>query len=668
MVGTVGPLRLAAQLSAVRQMRDRTDAPGTMDAQTATQSDAGDLLGDSGAVARAVGWRRRLGGAVGRGAALTDASAGNGRLVGICLVGVAAAGLVAVTTAGNPSAAPHGFAAPLRVIMILSLIGTGVFAQTSEIQARMGRLLVGAGFVSAVWLLNGSSDRWLFSIGTLFSGFSVLLFAALMLAHPSGRLRTRAEVRFLWIVGGIEVTLWLLAIAMTTEPAVRGPLLQCAPHCPSNVLSLGGQTTVVPAVRVVLSLAWVVLTCGVPVLLLRRARAASAPSQRSITPVMVLAGAQAVVLIAYLGLFAAGSTAADAAGTAYIASVAAIPVAMLIGLLRERMYMGQALAGFVSRLAGDPAGDPEAILAAALHDPSLTVAYRRPKLGSYVDFAGQAVTLRHDAAITWIERDRIPVAAVMYDPALVEQQRFVEAAGSVALMRLEKGQLEADLKASTAELAASRVRLMETAHRERRRLERDLHDGVQQQLVGMRIRLDMATRALKDDPERGERELATIGRQMDDALAQVRSLARGIYPSLLHERGLGEALKSAARTSPVPPIVRDLSSERYDEDVEVAVYFSCLEALQNVTKHAGTGVEAIITLWRDDDRLCFEVRDNGSGFDRDAISRASGLTNMRDRVQAVGGDLRLSARPGAGTTVRGSVPAAPPKPGMDGGP
>ena len=636
-----------------------------MDAQTAAHSDAGELLGDSGAVAPVGTVRRLFSGALGRGAALTDASAGNGRLIGICVVGVIAAAIVAITTARNPSAAPRGFAAPLRVIMILSLIGTGVFAQTSEIQARTGRLLVGAGLVTAVWLLNGSSDPWLFSIGVLFGGLIVLLFAALMLAHPSGRLRTQVEVRFLWVVGGIEVTLWLLAILMTTQPAVKGPLTQCSPHCPDNVLSLGGQTTVVPAVRVVLSLTWLVLTCGVPVLLLRRSRSASAALQRSITPVMVLAVVQALVLIVYLLLSAAGSTGAEPAGTAFIATVAAVPLAILIGLLRERMYMGQALAGFVSRLAGDPAGDPEAMLAAALHDPSLTVAYRRPKLGSYVDFAGEAVTLRQDAAISWIERDRTPVAAVMYDPALAEQKRFVEAAGSVALMRLEKGQLEADLKASTAELAASRVRLMETAHRERRRLERDLHDGVQQQLVGMRIRLDMATRALKDDPERGERELATIGRQMDEALAQVRSLARGIYPSLLHERGLGEALKSVARSSPVPPIVRDLSGERYDEDVEVAVYFTCLEALQNVTKHAGAGVEAIITLWRHDDRLCFEVRDTGSGFDRNLIARASGLTNMRDRVQAVGGDLRLASRPGAGTIARGSVPAVPPKHGTD---
>lgn len=633
------------------------DAPGTLDAETVTHSDAGDLLADDARgvaqlFTRAARRRPRVAG---------PAPPDRRRLIGISTLGVIVATAVAITTARNPAAAPHGFAAPLRVVIILSLIGTGVFAQTSDIQARMGRLLVGAGLLSALWLLNGSGNRLLFSVGALLSGMMPLTFACVMLAHPSGRLRPWLDTRFLWVFGGITGGLWLLAIVMTSQPPLKGPLLLCTPHCPDNVFSLGSASMAVPAVRVTLGVAWLGLTSSVPLLLARRARSASAHLRTSLTPVITLGVVQSVVVGLDLLLSVAGAPAARAAGTAFIATTAAVPLAILLGLLRERMFMGQALARCVSEIAASPQNDPQAMLAAALHDPTLTVAYRRPKLGSYVDFAGNPVTLRNDAAITWIRRSRYPVAAVMYDPALAEQERFVEAAGSVALMRLEKGQLEADLKASTAELTASRVRLMETAHRERRLLERDLHDGVQQQLVSMRIRLDMAAQSLSDDPERGERELSTIGRQMDDALAQVRSLARGIYPSLLHERGLGEALKSAARISPVPPVVRDRGIGRYDEDVEVAVYFCCLEALQNVTKHAGADAEALLTLWRNGDRLCFEIRDSGSGFDRNAVTRASGLTNMRDRVQAVGGDLRLSSRPGRGTTVRGSVPAAPPK-------
>ncbi len=636
------------------------DAPGTLDAETATHSDAGDLLVDD-----ARGVAQHLARAARRRPRLAAAPSARRRLIAISAFGVLVAAAVAITTARNPVAEPQGIAVPLRVIIILSLVGTGVFAQTSELQARMGRLLIGAGLFAAAWLLNGSGNPVLFSIGSLLSGVYPLLIAGLMLAHPSGRLRSHLDTRYLWVFGGISAGLWLLPVVMTAQPPLKGPLLQCAPHCPDNVFSLGGASMAVPAVRLTLGLAWFGLTLGVPVLLVRRARSASAPLRKAIAPVIVLGVVQAAVLGLDLALSLAGAPGARAAGAVFIASVAAVPVAILVGLLQERMYMGQSLARFVSEIATSPQSDPEAMLAAALHDPTLTVAYRRPKLGTYVDFAGNPVTLRNEAAITWIQRSRLPVAAVMYDPALAEQERFVEAAGSVALMRLEKGQLEADLKASTAELAASRVRLMETSHRERRRLERDLHDGVQQQLVSMRIRLDLAAQSFRDDPERGERELATIARQMDDALVQVRSLARGIYPSLLHERGLGEALKSAARISPVPPAVRDLGIGRYDEDVEVAVYFCCLEALQNVAKHAGAGAESILTLWLNGERLCFEVRDSGAGFDRDAVIRASGLTNMRDRVQAVGGDLRLSSQPGRGTTVRGSVPAVPPKHGPD---
>ena len=630
-------------------------APGRMDIDRATHPDAGDLFGDPTAAAQAGGGLTAA--ARARFRSLSDSRAVSWQLVGISVLGVLAAAAVGYTTAENPWAAPAGIAAPLRVVIILTLVGAGVFAQTSEIQARMGRLLVSCGFFSVLWLLNGSGDPLLFSIGALATGMAPLMFACLMLAHPSGRLRSPTEARFLWIVGGTTFLLWLLAVGMTLQPPLNTPLLECAPHCPANVFSLGSATMVVPAVKVVLTVAWLVSMACVPVLLAHRVRAASAPLRRSITPVGALSTLQVLTLVIYMVLKAAGAPAADPVGASIVVIVAAIPIAILFGLARERMFMGLALAKFVSGLAESPGDDPEPMLATALRDPSLSVAYRRPKIGSYVDYSGVPVGLREDQAITWIERDRLPVAAVMYDPALADQEHFVQAAGSVALMRLEKAQLEADLKASTAELAASRIRLVETAHRERRRLERDLHDGVQQQLVSMRIRLDKAARALHDDPERGERELAVVGRQMDEALQQVRSLARGIYPSLLHERGLGEALKSAGRSSPVPPVIRDLGIGRYDEDVEVAVYFACLEALQNITKHAGPDANPVITLWLNQDRLCFEVRDSGAGFDRNAIERASGLVNMRDRTQAVGGDLTITSRPGHGTTVRGRVPA-----------
>jgi signal transduction histidine kinase len=165
----------------------------------------------------------------------------------------------------------------------------------------------------------------------------------------------------------------------------------------------------------------------------------------------------------------------------------------------------------------------------------------------------------------------------------------------------------------------------------------------------------MAADTIRDDPGQGERVLAAVGRQMDDLLHEVRSLARGIYPSLLSERGVGEALRAAARSSPVAVEVRGRVG-RYAEDVEVAVYFCCLEALQNVAKHAGPDAPATVTLWEGEGRLSFQVRDSGVGFSPRNGSRGSGLINMRDRIEAVGGELAVNSQRGRGTSVRGSVP------------
>ena len=284
---------------------------------------------------------------------------------------------------------------------------------------------------------------------------------------------------------------------------------------------------------------------------------------------------------------------------------------------------GPGARGVRQRAGEDAEGRPGSADGGGAARPVAEVAYRRPGRGTYIDSAGVPIDdLPADMAITWVERDRQPVAAVMYDEDLSGYERFVQAAGAAALIRLEKTQLEADLKASTADLAASRVRLMEMAHAERRRLERDLHDGVQQHLVGLRIKLDMATETFREDPVRGERALASVGRQMDDVLHELRSLARGIYPSLLHEYGLREALRAAARNSPSPVAVRAAPIGRYPEDLEVAVYFCCLEALQNVVKHAGPDATTMVTLSRDGPLLLFEVHDSGSGSIPTRLGRA----------------------------------------------
>ncbi|HKO25908.1 MAG TPA: histidine kinase [Solirubrobacteraceae bacterium] len=577
-------------------------------------------------------------------------------LSGVTLVGLAAAGGVAYVTAQNPEASPAHAAALVRVVMIVSLIAAGVYAQTSQIQARMGALLIGAGLFSAVWLLNGSSNQTLFDIGVACSGMAPLVFAYLMLAHPTGHLSSGVERRFLGFTGGALALLSLVAVVLTGQPPLKPPLLDCGPSCPSNAFSFVSGTDAVLAVQVGTVLVWVALTIGTPVLLYRRLPSRLAPIRRSVTPVLTIATAAAALLVSYLISVNTGLGPTGALGALYVCLGVAVPLSVLLGLSRERLYVAQTLADFVKRLARTPQAEPESLMAAALHDPSLRIAYRRPGRGTYVDAAGAPVpVVPDDQAVTWIERNHRPVAAVVYDRDLADYQGFVQAAGAAAVIRLESLQLEADLKASTADLAASRVRLMDMAAEERRRLERDLHDGIQQHLVGLRIKLALATEAVEGDPVEAERLLSSIGRQMDAVLEEVRSLARGIYPSLLSQCGLTEALRAVGRNSTIPVEVRARGVARSGEDVEIAVYFCCLEALQNITKHAGPGADATVTLRQDGPVLSFEVRDCGAGFSPEVANSGSGLSNMRDRVEAVGGTLEIRSRRGRGTLVRGSV-------------
>jgi signal transduction histidine kinase len=200
--------------------------------------------------------------------------------------------------------------------------------------------------------------------------------------------------------------------------------------------------------------------------------------------------------------------------------------------------------------------------------------------------------------------------------------------------------------------------LLEAADAERQRIERDLHDGVQQQIVGLRLKLDLASEAIKADPSLGERMLATAGRELDELLKTLRSFAKGIYPSILNERGLREALLSVAFNAPIPVSVVAGRLERYQEDVEVAVYFCCVEAIQNIVKHAGPTAKGAVRMWQRRGWLRFEVRDTGEGFAPAEVSGGRGLVNMKDRIEAVGGTLWVASEPGHGTSIRGKVPTS----------
>jgi signal transduction histidine kinase len=204
------------------------------------------------------------------------------------------------------------------------------------------------------------------------------------------------------------------------------------------------------------------------------------------------------------------------------------------------------------------------------------------------------------------------------------------------------------------ELRRSRERIVAAADDERRRIERDLHDGAQQRLVALRIKLELAEELSRSEGLPDADQLHQLGEDVGEALDEVRALAHGVYPALLIGGGLDDALRAAARHSPVPATVAITDVGRQPPQIEAAVYFCCLEAMQNAAKHAHAKALSIVV--SDGDALRFSVSDDGRGFDAGELASGRGLVNMRDRVAAAGGTLVVTSAAGGGTTVSGTIP------------
>jgi signal transduction histidine kinase len=216
--------------------------------------------------------------------------------------------------------------------------------------------------------------------------------------------------------------------------------------------------------------------------------------------------------------------------------------------------------------------------------------------------------------------------------------------------------LTAELRQRLEDLRRSRQRLVQAQDEERRRLERNLHDGAQQHLVAIKVKLGLAQMLVARAPEKAKEAVTALKSDADEALETLRDLARGIYPPLLADKGLVVALESQARKATLPVRVEADGLGRYAQDVEATVYFCVLEALQNVQKYANAS-EVVVRLHEREGKLAFEVADDGAGFDAQTAKSGAGLTNMSDRVDALGGTLEVMSHPGAGTCVRGALPA-----------
>jgi len=238
----------------------------------------------------------------------------------------------------------------------------------------------------------------------------------------------------------------------------------------------------------------------------------------------------------------------------------------------------------------------------------------------------------------------------------VEEKLLDDLARQAGLVLKNVG-LTTDLQARLEELRGSRQRLVAAQDQERRRLERNLHDGAQQHLVAIKVRLGLAEMLAVKDPAKLKQTLAQLVADTDEALNTLRELARGIYPPLLADRGLVAALEGQVTRAPIPVTVVAEGLGRYSQEVEAAVYFCCLEALQNIQKYA-RATAAQVSFSATASEVSFEIRDDGSGFDPATVRWGSGLQNMEDRLNALGGSLEVRSRPGHGAAVTGTVPAA----------
>ncbi|HEY6892288.1 MAG TPA: histidine kinase [Solirubrobacter sp.] len=383
-----------------------------------------------------------------------------------------------------------------------------------------------------------------------------------------------------------------------------------------------------------------------------RFRAASSPRRRALLP--SLAGGIALLLFAFVLVndLITGSR-SEALLWIAVASLVAVPAAFLFGLLRSRLARG-GLAELLLGLQSKRSGELQAALARTLGDPRLVVAQRLPEAQGYVSVTGEPVTLPEpggDRAVALIERGGHDIAALVYDASLDDDPELVEAVRAATGIALENQHLHAESEARVAELRASRERLVAAGDAERRRLERNLHDGAQQRLVAIALQLRLLQSRVRGDAS-AEQLVTTASAELANSLEELRELARGIHPAIL-EHGLDAALDSLALRCHLPATVDYETLEPIPPDTALAAYFVASEALANVGKYAEATAVAL-RVWVDDGAVHIEIADDGIGGADPA--NGSGLSGLRDRVEALDGRLSVTSPVGVGTTVTAQFP------------
>ena len=523
---------------------------------------------------------------------------------------------------------------------------------------RVGPLMIAIGFAWYVGTFGASTHPFLGPVSHAFQGYYDALLAWLVLAYPSGYLR--------WIASRVVVGTWLLLLA--ARSLFRLAFVRRSTDYdfgdPVAVDQYIADLTLRDSGDAIVRVGTALLATAVLALVLWRLRSETDVGRRVAAPILLGGVALAVgVVLEVATLATAGSFAERAAAwglgqalTVVTASV--VPVGFAVGLTRSRLARGS-VADLVVEL-GDAPERPALrdVLARALRDPSLEVAYAVPESERWVDASGRDVELpspeNPDRAMTWLHGGGRAVAVLVHDPAIAEQRELVRSVSAAARLALENERLAAEVRTQLDEVRASRARIVVAGDVERRRVERDLHDGAQQRLVTLALALQVAKGHVDgSDPELAA-SLDRASRELNLALGELRELARGLHPTILVEEGLRAAVEALADRSPIA-VSLHVVPPRCAPYVEAAAYFVVAEALTNVAKYAKASI-ATVRIHEAAGIITVEIEDDGIGG-ADA-ARGSGLRGLDDRVAAAGGRLVVRSEPGAGTTIRAEIPCA----------
>jgi len=574
----------------------------------------------------------------------------------VVLAGIALGVVAYNVQIDNLGSGTTSFRAASTVLAAWAFLAAGVATWSRRPRNRLGPLMVAACFALLARQFRYSHDALAFTTFFALGELGYALVAHTALAYPSGRVTDRAEQLFLKVAYTTALA-FPLAILLVHDGRER---LRYFDSFPRKSLLLVSDR---PDLAGFLQDAYAVVAYGLLAaifigLIARRLWRATPRARRILSPLLLAAVVAALRAVFDSVLTFSTPTPSFVLGNLFwwqIAGLIALPLALFAGLLRARLAHAT-VGDLVLHLENTPPRGIRDALARALGDPTLEVVFWLPERREYVDVDGRPVEVpadRPDRAVTQLDQGGEPLVALVHDPTLRDEPELVESASAAARLALENARLHAEVQAQLAKVKESRARIVSAADEQRRRIERDLHDGAQQRLVALALELKSAARRLGGHADRDvERLLAAAAEEVHVAVEELRELAGGIHPGILTQGGLAVALDALASKGSVPVTV-DAKLERLRPEIEATAYFVASEALTNVAKHAqasGARVKALL----EDGKLVIEVADDGIGGA--AAEGGTGLRGLADRVEAQGGSLRIDSPPGGGTRIIGEIP------------